>query len=729
MENIINEIREDIYNFVNGKKFTPCSREELVSHFASYYNKNDVEDTVTYMLENYDLVTTARKNIQSARSSGIFTGIVTGVNDDYVYLKVEGFDDDFRISRKPYEVIFPKSKLVVKAFDLDGSDGEILHVLEEAHPVLVGEIVVEGYHTGKYEYFIRPQSKRIGYKLHLNKEDCKDLVAGHVVMYKLDGTKKGIVPSVDYIVGHITDVGVDITALLLEEEVPIEFSKEALEQAKNTPNVVREEDKVGRVDYTGEENLVITIDGSDTKDRDDAIQITRNGNKLMVKVHISDVAHYVTWGCPIWNDAVERGTSCYLADRVVPMLPRKLSNGINSIDPGVERLTMSYEYEIDENGEVSNFKAIPSVVKSAKAFTYDEVQRIIEKDEYTMKENQQFLELIELACEASRRLSARKEKNGELRLDTTEAKIIVDQNGHAIDVVVRMQRESERLIEDLMVATNEAGAEYICNMGLPFLFRNHEEPTPEKLESNFIPMCKSLKITPRFRNDNFAYEYRRIMDSVEDPIVKATLSDAFLRCMAKAYYGAEEIGHFGLALKYYAQLTSPIRRLPDLINQHIFHMLCDLENHPEYYQMILDMRPQLVLFGQSTSEQERRADRVERATNKMKFAEYMQDHIGEEYTAVVSGFCKNGIFVQLPNTIEGLIPFRSLTGDSFYYDEGRKMALGKKSGEKFILGDPLKISVKKASKSERQIDFQLIKRLNKNNDNRTEVDSKKAKRR
>ena len=239
-----------------------------------------------------------------------------------------------------------------------------------------------------------------------------------------------------------------------------------------------------------------------------------------------------------------------------------------------------------------------------------------------------------------------------------------------------------------MVATNEAGARFISDLGLPFLFRNHEEPNEEKLGINFIPLCKSLKINPRFRNDNLSFEYRRIMDSVEDPIVKSSLSDAFLRCMAKAYYGADELGHFGLGLEYYAQLTSPIRRLPDLIDEHILHMVCRLEKEPELYQEILDMYDYLVEMGKSTSAQERRADQLERDVTKMKFAEYMQDHIGEQYKAVVSGFSKNGMFVQLPNTVEGMIPFT-----------------------------PLQVCVKKASKADSQIDFALIRRLDKEKTN------------
>ena len=728
MEDMRNQIRDEINNFVNSKKFVPCSREELVSHFSSYYNKEDVEQVVTLMLERYDLVTTAKKNIQSARSSGIFVGEVVGVNDDYFYIKVSGFEEDFRIERKPFELLFPKSVVVFKSFDLKGSNGELIKVLKGANPTLVGEIVVEGYHAGKYEYYIKPQSKRIGYKLHLNKEDCKDLVDGHKVIYKLEPGKKGIVASVEKIIGHKTDVGVDITSYAIEAEVPIEFSKEALKQAEETPNVVREEDKIGRVDYTGEDHLVITIDGADTKDRDDAFEITKEGKILHVKVHIADVAHYVPMDSPIFIDAMERGTSCYLADRVIPMLPRKLSNGICSLDPNVVRLSMSYEYDIDENGEVFNFSVKPSYIKSSKAFTYDEVQKIYEKDPQTMEENEKYLELFELAFEASKRLSERKEKNGELKLDTTEAKIIVDENGHAIDVKVRVQRESERLIEDLMVATNESGARFICDMGLPFLFRNHEEPNEEKLGVNFIPLCKSLKINPRFRNDNLSYEYRRIMDSIDDQIVKSALSDAFLRCMAKAYYGATELGHFGLGLEYYAQLTSPIRRLPDLIDEHILHMVCRLEKEPELYQDILDMYDYLVEMGKSTSSQERRADQLERDVTKMKFAEYMQDHIGEQYKATVSGFSKNGMFVQLPNTVEGMIPFKTMNGDQFTYNLKTKTAVGKKTGETFIIGTPLQVCVKKASKNDCQIDFALIRRLDKERKNSNNEKGKKKRR-
>lgn len=726
MADNIEQIREEINNFVNGKKFFPCSKEELVSHFASYYDKKEVEEVIYQMLNEYELVVTAKKNIQSAKASGIFVGEVSGVNDDYVYLKVDGFDDDVRVERKPFELVFPKSKLAIKLYNLNGSNGEIIKVLKEHTPTLVGEIIVEGYHSGKYRYFIKPSSKRIGYKLELTKEQAKDLVDGHKIIYKLVADKSGITPSVEKIIGHKTDVGVDITSMAIEAEVPIEFSKEAIEQANNTPNVVNEEDKINRVDYTGKEHLVITIDGADTKDRDDAYEITKEGDILKVKVHIADVAHYVPIGSPIYQDALERGTSCYLADRVIPMLPRKLSNGICSLDPNVVRLAMSYEFEIDSEGEVSNFSVVPSYIKSSKAFTYDEIQEMIEGNEETLAKNKEYQELVALSIEASDRLSARKQKNGELKLDTREAKIIVDENGHAIDVKVRVQRKAERIIEDLMVATNEAGARYVSDMGLPFLFRNHDEPNEEKLGINFIPLCKSLGINPRFRNENLAYEYHRIMDSVDDDTVKAALSDAFLRCMAKAVYRADELGHFGLGLDYYAQLTSPIRRLPDLIDEHILHMIARIDKEPELYVTIQDMYKELVELGYSTSTQERRADQLERDVTKMKFAELMQDHLGEEYVATVSGFSKNGMFVQLNNTIEGMIPFKTMKDDKFEYYDKYKMVKGKKTGESFIIGTPLKVIVKRANKDDSQIDFEYIKRLDKKKETSLDVKKKKS---
>ena len=724
----MNEIREAILNYTSGKKFTPCGKEELIAHFASYYGKEEVSHTVDEMLENYDLIMTSRKNIQNAPSSGVFRGEVTGVNDDYIYVKIDGMADDFRVTRKSHEIILPKSEVVIKSYDFNGSNGEVIKVIKASNPTLVGEIIVEGYKEGKYEYYIKPQSKRIGYKLHLNKEECKNLVDGHKVVFSLEPSKNGVVPHLERIIGHKNDIGVDITSLAIEAEVPIDFSQEAEQQAENTPNVVTEEDKKGRVDYT--EELVITIDGDDTKDRDDAYQIKKlPDGRLHVKVHIADVAHYVPFGSPIYMDALERGTSCYLADRVIPMLPRQLSNGICSLDPNVERLAMSYEFDIFEDGSVGNFVVNESVIKSRKAFTYNEVQAIYDGDEEVRAANEEYLELFELSFEASKRLSMRKAKNGELKLDTREAKLIVDENGKLVEVKVRKQRPAERLIEDLMVATNEAGARHVCDMGLQFLFRNHEYPDIEKLEANFIPLCKSLKIQPRFQNENFAHEYQRIMKQVDDPIVQNALSEAFLRCLPKAYYGPNREGHFGLALQYYAQLTSPIRRLPDLENEYIFHKIARLEKEPENYQEILDMYERLLEVGKTSSAQEKRADQLERDTNKMKFAEYMQTRIGEEYTATVSGFSKNGIFVQLPNTIEGMIPFRSINTDSFTYDDNRKVAVGKRSGEIFTLGTPLQVSVKRASKSESQIDFSLIRRLDKGTSKSSTDDRKKKPRR
>ena len=715
MDSNKSKIMEEVLNVVNDKRYVASTKEKLVSHFSSYYKKGEVIEAIDELIATYKLLVTSKKNVVSARASGIFTGVVAGVNDDYIFVKVEGYEEDFRISRRPSEIVFPKSEIVFKAYNPEGSNGELIQVLKESKPTLVGEILVSGYQAGKYEYYIKPQSKRIGYTLKLNPADCEQLVDGHYVTYNISSTKKGLVPSVSGIIGHRTDVGADITAKAIEAEVPIEFSKEALEHAKQIPNVVRKEDKVGRADYTGE--LMITIDGADTKDRDDAFGITKTNNILHVKVPISNLAHYVEKGSPLYNDALERGTSCYLADRVIPMFPRNLSNGICSLDPNVERLAISYEFDIDEQGQVSNFKVVPAVIKSKKAFTYDEVQSIIEGDPEAIKANEEYLEVLGLAYEASKRLSKRKAKNGELKLDSKEAKVIVDQNGHAIDVKVRVQRESERLIEDLMVATNEAGARYICDLGLPFLYRNHDEPTIERLESDFIPLCKSLGIKPRFNSGNITYEYRRIMESVEDSTVRAALSDSFLRCMAKAVYAADETGHYGLALDYYAQLTSPIRRFPDLINQYIMLKTLEFEKNPEAYQEVLDMYGELVELGQSTSFQERRADKLERDVNKMKFAELMADHVGEKYVGVISGFAKNGFYVQLPNTVEGFVPLVNLNNngkDSYYYDEGRRSFISKRSGDCLSFGTTVEVKVRKASKSESKIDFDYLKRLHNN---------------
>lgn len=270
-----------------------------------------------------------------------------------------------------------------------------------------------------------------------------------------------------------------------------------------------------------------------------------------------------------------------------------------------------------------------------------------------------------------------------------------------------------------MVGTNESGAIFVNNMGLPCIFRNEEAPELEKLDENFIPLCNSLKITPRFRNDNFAYEYKRIMSNIEDETVKVVLSNAFLRCMPKAIYEASEHGHFGLALEYYAQLTSPIRRLGDLINQHIMHKILNFDKQPELYNEICDMYPQLVEYAKQASIGERRGDKFERERMKRAFAEYMESHIGEEYVGIVSGFNKNGMYVQLPNTIEGLISFKSMSNnDSYNYDENKKMVVGKRSGDKFVLGTPVKIKVKKATK-DGQIDFSYVQKLDKKKENNT----------
>ena len=577
------------------------------------------------------------------------------------------------------------------------NEAYVIKILKRDLSNLVGEMV-----SIKNKLVFKPDDDKLNIIVKLTKDSLNQVVEGHKVLVQIikEIGKRQYLGKIAKIIGHKNDPGVDIIAIALRHGIEVEFSEEVIKELEDIPNVVLENEKVGRKDLTNE--MIFTIDGDDTKDIDDAISIKKNNENYILGVHIADVSHYVKMGSSLYDSAFNRGTSSYLADTVIPMIPHQLSNGICSLNPEVERLTISCVMTINKNGKVIDYDIFPSVIKSRKQMTYKNVNKILEED-IVPEGYEDYVSDLKLMAELAKILRAEKVSRGYIDFGLDEAKIIQDENGKAIDVVKRERGVGENLIEDFMIAANETIATHISNMDLPFIYRVHDVPNSEKIE-DFKNLIKQMgyqihtdlnKITP--------LTMQRVLNELRDKKEFNILSDMLLRSMKKAIYSTNNIGHFGLALTNYTHFTSPIRRFPDLtvhrlLRTYLFENRIDMEtiNYNEKY---------LVDVATNSSETEVAAQEAERDVLDMKMAEYMESHIGEEYDGIISSVTNFGMFVELDNLIEGLVHISTLDGYFEYIPELLSLVSDNK---RYRIGDTVRVVVVSASKESSTIDFELV---------------------
>ena len=581
-------------------------------------------------------------------------------------------------------------------------EGRIVRIAERKYKTMVGE-----YYVKDNKGFIDLDDDKINLTIEIKDKHTMGAMPGHKVMVKITNKVKNNYyhGQIVKILGHKNDPGVDILSIVNKFGIHDEFPEEVMESLDNIPNEVSNEEIYGRRDLRNQ--MIFTIDGDDAKDLDDAVSCIKlkNGN-YKLGVHIADVSHYVKENSPIDREAYERGTSVYLADRVIPMLPHKLSNGICSLNGGVDRLTISCEMEIDDHGKVVNYDIFESVINSKKRMTYKAVNSILEKnvipDGY-----EEFVPMLKDMKELAHILRSYKERRGYIDFEIDESKIIVDESGKPIDIVLRERGTGEKLIEDFMIAANETVATHIYFLELPFLYRIHGEPNPEKIQK-FIKFVGLLgyQINGKLE-DIHPKTMQKILGDLRDKKEFHILSSMLLRSMQKAVYNKDNIGHFGLASKYYTHFTSPIRRYPDttvhrLLRTYLFKG--DMSKGTIKY-----WNEKLILLGDQTSECERAAIECEREVDDMKKAEYMQEHIGEEYDGIISSVLNFGMFVELPNLIEGLVRYESMKDDVYTFDETTFTVRGNQNKKGYRLGDKVKVKVIAASKEEQTIDFEIVK--------------------
>ena len=668
----------------------------MVEEIDDRLNIKSIDETKEFLsllneLEEEGEVYHSNKNKYMIFNNGpLKKGIIRMNKKGFGFVEVEGSEDIF-ISIDNINNAIHNDVVVVEILKRkeDGRlEGRIVRTIKRDLSTIVGEIIFKGK-----ECMVIPDDSKLKVQLVVDTEGQNlGLVDGHKVVVKIEKLleKNKYLCSLEKMIGHKNDPGVDILSIVYNYEIKDTFDEETIAELESIPEEVRESDKKGRRDLTGE--IIFTIDGDDTKDIDDAISIDKleNGH-YKLGVHIADVSYYVKEGSALDNEAMLRGTSVYLVDRVIPMLPHKLSNGICSLNPNVERLAVSCVMEIIQ-------------------MTYKKVNQVIEEG-IIPEGYEEYVDKLNLMNELSLIIRKEKDNRGYIDFDVKEAKILVDEKCHPTDIILRNRGRGENIIEDFMICANECVASHIYYMTLPFIYRVHEYPKEEKIR-DFLSYLQTLGITVRANiKDVSPKSMQRLLYGLKKEKEYPVLSTQLLRNMQKAVYMPQNLGHYGLASKCYTHFTSPIRRYPDTtVHRLLRTYLFKNDMSPETIQK---WEEKLVFIADNSSQKERESIDCERDVESMKMAEYMEDHIGEEFVGMVSGVANFGMFIQLENMVEGLVHVSEMK-DFFHYDDVAQTLTGERTKMKYRLGDKVIVKVTRASKEAKTIDFEVIKKLDDN---------------
>lgn len=671
-----------------------------VSELTSLYEVlNDLEDEAL-------IYKTRKDKYMLFENSHLKIGRLSVNKKGFGFVTVPNLEDDIYIDESNLNGALDGDTVIIE--DIKGTgkkdEGRVVKILKKSNSYVVGT-----YDIVNNKPSFTPDNKKLKMHIIIDKADLDDLVPGHKIRVKIEKELPNhrYLGRVDKIIGHKNDPGVDILSIVYDYGINDVFSEDVMNEVDKLPSEVKKEETLERVDLTNE--CIFTIDGDDTKDIDDAVSIKKDGENYILGVHIADVSYYVKEGTKLYEEAKDRGTSVYLVDRVIPMLPHKLSNGICSLNPGEDRLAISCVMTIDPRGKVISHDIFESVVKSRKQMTYKNVNKVLDGD--IPEDYKDFASDLKLMEELATILRKEKLSRGYLDFDTNEAKILVDESGKPYDIVLRERGKGENIIEDFMIAANETVASHIFYMGYPFVYRVHEVPDDEKV-SDFLNslslMGINIKGTRHFDNPKVM---QNILDSLRDKEGFDILSMLLLRCMRKAEYKDQNLGHYGLGSKCYTHFTSPIRRFPDttvhnLLRKYVFNK----PNEHELNELISYYEMKLPEICEHSSKKEKDSIDCERDVEKMKMAEYMESHIGEEYEGTISSCLNFGMFVQLPNMVEGLVHVSDIVGDYFNYNEELNALIGQRTKKMYKIGDKVKIKVINASKETSTIDFELVEK-------------------
>ncbi len=696
-------MREDILKILGetDKSLTVFEIEEKLG-------SNDLEELLK-VLRELELETlvyhTNKDKYMLFKDSHLLKGILHSNKKGFGFVDVDNSDVDIYIPKENINGALHGDLVVVELVNkrgLDRVEGRIVKVLKHESNTYVGEINFKN-NVG----YVTLDEDKVNLEIIVSKDNSLNAVDGHKVVVEIVKriSNKKAEGRVIKIIGHKNDPGVDILSIVYKYDINTSFPEDVEEEVKTLPMEVKEEDLKGRRDLR--DKVIFTIDGDDTKDIDDAISIEKCGDTYTLGVHIADVSYYVKEGSPLDKEAMDRGTSVYLVDRVIPMLPHELSNGICSLNPNVDRLAISCVMKYDSEGKLLDYDIFPSVIRSRKQMTYKNVNSILEKnvipDGY-----EEFVSDLKTMNEFATILRKAKVERGYLDFDVDEAKILVDEACVPYEITKRDRGTGENLIEDFMIAANECVATHIYNMDLPFIYRIHESPKEEKIR-DFLGFVSNLgyQVTGDLKG-NKSKAVQKLLKFVKDKKEGQVLTSLLLRCMQKAIYSPTNLGHFGLGSGCYTHFTSPIRRYPDTTVHRLLRTY--LFNHDLSSHTINHYEEKLVFVADHSSAMERASVDCEREVEDMKMAEYMESHIGEEFEGMISSVMSFGMFVELDNLVEGLVPVR-LMDDYFTFDEERLTLVGERSHIKYTIGERVLVKVVAASKEAKTIDFEIVKKL------------------
>lgn len=701
---------ERILTFMRDEAYKPLTVQELEEAFGitdAAAFKEFVKALVA--MEEQGLVVRTRSNRYGVpEKMNLVRGKVSGHAKGFAFVVPDdpALDDIFIPPSEMKNAMHGDTVLVRVHADSSGArrEGTIVRILERGVTEVVGT-----YTESKYFGFVIPDDKKIVNDIFIPKHAANGAVEGHKVVVRLTSYPQGRMSAegeVVKILGHKNDPGVDILSIIHKYGLPLQFPDEVIEHANRISDTITEKDLQGRRDLR--DQMIVTIDGEDAKDLDDAVTVTKLANgHYKLGVHIADVSYYVEEGSPIDREAYERGTSVYLVDRVIPMIPHRLSNGICSLNPKVDRLTISCEMEIDERGEVVSHEIFQSVIRTTERMTYSDVNKIlVDKDEELRKKYAPLVPMFELMAELAEILRNKRMKRGAIDFDFKEAKVLVDENGKPYDVVLRERSVAERLIEEFMLVANETVAEHFHWLNVPFIYRVHEDPKPEKLQRFLEFITNFGYVVKGTGNHIHPRALQEILEAVRGEPEEMLISTVMLRSMKQARYDAESLGHYGLSTDFYTHFTSPIRRYPDLIVHRLIRTyLINGQMDEQTQQKWAEKLPDI---AEHASNMERRAVEAERETDDLKKTEFMEDKIGMEFDGIISSVTNFGLFVELPNTVEGLVHVSYLTDDYYRYDERSYAMIGERTGKVYRIGDQITVRVINVNKDERIVDFEIV---------------------
>ena len=704
------ERKEKVKDVIYSPEYKPMKYKELAFLFQLTEDEKPVlSQILNELTEEGRIVKTPRGKYQRL-DAGILCGTFTGNNRGFGFVTVEGDDEDYFIPEKACNGALHMDTVLMRVTNAESSagrrrEGEITRILSHGIKELVGT-----FDPGKGYGFVIPDNQKFNQDIFIPKALTKGAVRGHKVVVQItDYGNKNQKPEgrITEILGHINDPGTDVISIVKAYDLPVEFPDMVMRQAERTPEEPDAKDYAGRKDLR--DWMTVTIDGDDAKDLDDAITLRKTEDGYELGVHIADVSEYVTEHSPLDEEALTRGTSVYLVDRVIPMLPHRLSNGICSLNQGTDRLALSCIMQINEKGKVVHHEITETVIRVDRRMSYANVNKILEQnDEAVKQEYAEFLPMFYQMKELADILRKKRDKRGSIDFDFPETQIILDEKGFPVDIRPYERLTANKIIEDFMLLANETVAEDYFWQELPFVYRTHESPDPDRIRKLGILVSNfgyCLKANPENIHPK---EFQKLLERISDSPEEAMISRLTLRSMKQAKYSTICYGHFGLATHYYCHFTSPIRRYPDLqihriIKENLHGKLSD--KRITHYEKIL---PEV---SESCSKLERRADEVEREVEKMKKVQYMSRRIGECYEGVISGVNAWGMYVELPNTVEGLVHVTNMVDDYYYYDEEKYAMIGKDTGKEYTLGEKVWVMVKAADRISKTIDFILVQNM------------------